>query len=388
MVVFQAVPQDSEESGAVGVGKKSMSWLRQLIGIAVIAALAAGSWFLLSGSDAADTAGRGGRPGGADGGAPVVTEPVVLTNADQTLRAIGTADAVRSVTLYPASNGEVALVLFSAGETVAAGDPLLALDADEEELALDLARIQMEEQQRTVARNEQLAPSGAVAASALQTARSALAEAQNRLAGAELALERRTLLAPFSGVMGLTEIVEGDRVTTTTPIATIDDRSALIIDFEVPERFAAQVSLNLPVAATTPALPGQVFDGRISALDSRLDPETRTLPVQATIPNPDDRLRAGLSFAVELRFAGTSHPSVPEMAVQWSRDGAFVWRIVDGIAERVPITVIERADGRIIADGNLVEGDRIVVEGTQRMRDGREVEEIVAPEATAEGTGA
>lgn len=365
-----------------------MSWLRQVIGVAVIAALAAGAWVLLSGSNASDSSGAGGRPGGGGGGAPVVTEPVVFTNADQTLRAIGTADAARSVTLYPASNGEVALVLFSAGEMVTAGDPLLALDADEEELALELARIQMEEQQRTVARNEQLAPSGAVAASALQTARSALAEAQNRLAGAELALERRTLLAPFSGVMGLTEIVEGDRVTTTTPIATIDDRSALIIDFEVPERFAAQVSLNLAVAANTPALPGQVFAGRISALDSRLDPETRTLPVQATIPNPDDRLRAGLSFAVELSFAGTSHPSVPEMAVQWSRDGAFVWRIVDGIAERVPITVIERADGRIIADGDLVEGDRIVVEGTQRMRDGREVEELAAPEATVEGTGA
>lgn len=365
-----------------------MTWLRQIIGVAVVVALAAGGWVLFSGNDAQEgAAGRGpGRGGG--GGAPVVTEAVTMASTGSSLRAIGTAQAQRSVTLYPAVAGEVEIVLFTAGDRVEPGDALLALDDDEEVLALDLARIQMEEQQRTVARNDQLTPSGAVSASTAQAARSALAEARNRYAAAELALERRTLIAPFGGVMGLTDIVEGDRVTTSTAIATIDDRSALLIDFEVPERFAARVSLGQEVSATTSALPGESFNGRVTALDSRLIAETRTLPVQATIPNAADQLRAGLSFAVTLTFPDTIRPSVAELAVQWSRDGAYVWRITDGRAEAVPVTLVERSGGRVIVEGPLAEGDRIVVEGTQRMRDGREVEEAATGEPALPEAGA
>ncbi|MGF1625503.1 MAG: efflux RND transporter periplasmic adaptor subunit [Alphaproteobacteria bacterium] len=357
-------------------------WLRQILGVLVVAALAAGGWLLLSPSDTNDGGSAGTASGpGRGGGAPVVTDAVTMAESGQSLRAIGTAEAVRSVTLYPAVSGEVRIVLFAAGEAVEPGDPLLALDDEEEQLAVGLARIQMEEQQRVVARNEQLAPSGAVPASVAQSAQAQLAEARNRLAAAELALERRTLLAPFGGVMGLTGIAEGDRVTPTTPIATIDDRSSLLISFEVPERYAAQVAIGQTVAATTSALPGAVFEGRISALDSRLDPGTRTLVVQATIPNVDDRLRAGLSFAVDLAFASTSLPSVPEMAVQWSRDGAFVWRIVDGTAERVPVSLVERTAGRVMVNAALAAGDRVVVEGTQRMREGRAVVEAMADTA-------
>lgn len=362
-----------------------MGWLRQIIGVLVVATIGAAGWYFWF-RPAADAPGTAGGPGGfagASAAAPVVTEAVTLAAAGQTLRAIGTAEAVRSVTLYPAVGGEVAIVLFTAGQMVEAGEPLLALDDDEEQLAVQLARIQVEEQERVVARNDQLAPSGAVPASVAQTARAQLAEARNRLAAAELALERRTVLAPFDGVIGLTNIHEGDRITPTTPIATLDDRSSLLVTFEVPERFAAQVSLGQPVAATTPARPGQVFEGRISALDSRLDPVTRTLRVQATIPNADDQLRAGLSFAVELTFASTLHPSVPEMAVQWSRDGAFVWRVTDGIAEQVPVSLVERSAGRVLVDGPLAEGDRVVVEGTQRMRPGRQV--VEAPAGTEPG---
>lgn len=365
-----------------------MTWLRQIIGVAVVVALAAGGWVLFSGSDAQEGgAGRGPGRGGS-GGAPVVTEAVTMASTGSSLRAIGTAQAQRSVTLYPAVAGEVEIVLFTAGDRVEPGDALLALDDDEEVLALDLARIQMEEQQRTVARNDQLTPSGAVSASTAQAARSALAEARNRYAAAELALERRTLIAPFGGVMGLTDIVEGDRVTTSTAIATIDDRSALLIDFEVPERFAARVSLGQEVSAATAALPGEVFSGRVTALDSRLIAETRTLPVQATIPNTADQLRAGLSFAVTLTFPDTIRPSVAEMAVQWSRDGAYVWRVIDGKAERVPVTLVERSGGRVIVEGPLAEGDRIVIEGTQRMRDGREVEEAATGEPALPEAGA
>ncbi|MEZ5668714.1 MAG: efflux RND transporter periplasmic adaptor subunit [Alphaproteobacteria bacterium] len=355
---------------------RAASWWRQLVGVAVIGGLGAAGWLLFEPPSGDEDGGAGAQQrGGRGGGAPVVTAPVALASAGQILRAVGTGEALRSVTLFPAAAGEVEIVLFTAGEAVQSGDPLIALDDAEEALAVELARLQVQEQERTVARNDQLLPSGAVSSSAAQSARTALAEARNRLAAAELALERRTLLAPFAGVMGLTDVAEGDRVTTTTEIATIDDRSALLIRFEVPERFAAQVALGQDVRAETTAMPGTVFAGRITAIDSRLDPESRTLPVQATLPNPDDRLRAGMSFAVTMAFAEAQYPGVPEMAVQWSRDGPYVWRVADGTVEQVPVSLVERTAGTILVDGALVAGDRVVVEGTQRLRPGRPVEE-------------
>jgi Membrane-fusion protein len=113
----------------------------------------------------------------------------------------------------------------------------------------------------------------------------------------------------------------------------------------------------------------------VVALDSRLDVNSRTARVRVALPNPDDALRPGASFAVRLELPGDVHPVVPELAVQFSRGDVYVWRVVDGAAEKVEARLVGRRDGDVLLDGPLQPGDRVVVEGAQRLSPGRAVSE-------------
>ena len=146
-------------------------------------------------------------------------------------------------------------------------------------------------------------------------------------------------------------------------------------------------------------MPDQRFSGTVSQLGSRIDAVSRTLRVEATIPNNDDVIRPGTSFEVELTFTGKPYPSVREVSVLWSRDGAYLWRAVskpgkDGTpqnrAEKVFVSIVRRDRGRILVDGPLSAEDRIIVEGVQSLRPNQRIEAIpfasFAPEEAAAGT--
>jgi RND family efflux transporter MFP subunit len=189
-----------------------------------------------------------------------------------------------------------------------------------------------------------------------------------------VALERRTVEAPFDGVVGFSDVERGDRATETTLITTLDDPSAILIDFDVPEAVAGRVEPGDAVTATTWSFPGEPFTGTVTAVGSRIDPETRSLRTRARISNPDDRLRTGMSFEVQLDLPGEILPSMPEIALQWGREGSYVWTVRDGKVEREPVVVRRRTGGRVLAEAELTDDDVVVIEGTMRLRDGLAVD--------------
>lgn len=369
-----------------------MSIARQLLVLAGLAALLIVGWFgatTLFGREGDGTGGEGPAEEAAVP-APVIVEEVRFASDAAILEAVGTGAARAAVELYPESAGRVTEVSFVAGQDVEAGDPLLRLDAEEEELAVELAQVHIDDARQRLDRYERAAPSGAVSTGEVDAARTDLSAARVELAQAELALRRRTLVAPFSGVTGIPEVDVGDRVTEATVVGTLDDRSTLLVGFEVPEAFAYGVEEGRELTLTTWARPGESFTGDVESIGSRLDEVSRTLRVRAAVPNEDDRLRPGMSFSIRLPLAGDRFPSVPAIAVQWDRDGAFVWRIVDATAERVFASVLKRSEGWVLLDAPLEAGDLVVVEGVQRLRPGREVEvvedEVVADAGTRHGT--
>lgn len=309
--------------------------------------------------------------------APVIVMPVGLASNAAVVEAVGTGDAAKAVTLYPEASGQVTEILFRAGNPVEQGDPLMRLDSEDEELAVDLARVRLQDAHQQLDRYENTAPSGAVSTSEVDQARTAVSAARIELAQAELALRKRTLEAPFDGVVGIPEVSAGDRVSTSTVIATLDDRSTLLVDFEVPEAFARSVREGGPIAATTWAMPGRQFEGVVDSVASRIDGQTRTLRVRGRIDNKDGLLRTGMSFTIRLPLQGERLPSVPSIAVQWDRRGAYVWRVVDGEAERVDVDVVKREDQWILVEAPLSPEDRVVVEGVQRLHAGRAVDATV-----------
>ena len=361
-----------------------MSLFKQLLALLVIAAVGVAAWYsdgfgLLGESDgnaqSAATAGPSQNP------PPVVVQGARLQSDAAIVEAVGTGAAIQGVTIYPETAGEVREVLFSAGERVERDTPLLRLDDEDELLAEQLAKIRLQEARQQLNRYERAAPSGAVSASEVDTARTDVEAAKVELSRGELALRKRTVRAPFAGVLGIPEVDPGDRVTESTAIATLDDRSSLLVSFEVPEAYAYGIEVGQEIEATTWARPGESFTGVVDSTAARIDPVTRTLTVRARIPNSDDRLRSGMSFVIRVPIGGERLPSVPSVSVQWQREGAYVWRITpQNTAEKVAIDVRKRSETWVLVEAEIAEGDRIVVEGVQRMREGIPVE--VRPEAT------
>lgn len=366
-------------------------WKQMIVSLVVLAVAAAGwiyffpssgavlarlgiDWVPLATAEAPAQQERTGRGGG--GGGPeqaVVTEPVSSGTINDRLNAIGTGRAANTVSVRPFSSGRIVEIGVSSGQQIEQGDVIARLDSETEEIAADRARLSLEDARRRLERVEQLRASNTASAVQLTEAELAVRNAELAVRDAELALTRRTIRAPIRGVVGILPVTRGNFVDTSTEVATIDDRSSILVDFWAAERFAGQIEVGMPLTASSIARPGEVFEGTVSALDNRIDAESRTLRVEARVTNSDDRLRAGMSFQVTMRFAGDSYASVNPLAVQWGADGAFVWAVREGLAVRTPVRIIQRNTESILVEAEFQNGDEVVTEGVHAVREGAPV---------------
>lgn len=323
--------------------------------------------------------GRKGRKGdGAADPIPVIVAPVTEASDGVALELLGTGSARKSVTVYAPVAGEVAQVLFKPGKAVRAGDVLLRLVDRHERLAVDLADAKVSAARVMHIRYEATRGTGAVPDTVSDEARASLRSAEIELAQAREALSDRVVRAPFTGTPGLAAVEVGERIDTDTVLTTLDDRGELHIDVEIPEAYLTRVSVGQPVRALSPAHPGHRFEGQVIEIDSRVDPVTRQIKVRAALPNKDDRLRSGMSFQLQLDLPGERRLSVPELALQWGREGSFVWVVRQGKALQVPARAVQRQNSRVLVESNLTTQDVVVVEGVQRMREGRAVKVVGA----------
>ena len=300
----------------------------------------------------------------------VIAEPVRFERAGTRVEAVGTSRAVLSAELHAAASGEVVAVNFEPGQFVKQGEVLVELDSREERLAVNLAEVKLEDAERLYERYLRSSDSGAVLPTTLDAARTAMETARLELDKARIDLADRSIKAVFDGYVGVSEVDPGDRVGPETMITTLDDRSSLLVNFEVPEAYIGELGVGETIRLETwsksmPALEGEVVD-----IGSRIDPRNRTFVARARVENSDDLLRPGMSFRVTADVEGDRYAVVAETSVLWGADGAFVWSIIDGKATRTPVRVIQRREGRVLIDGDLDAGGIVVVEGTQNMRDG------------------
>lgn len=314
----------------------------------------------------------------------VITRAVARATINDKLSAIGTGRANSSVTVTPYESGRLVDIAVASGMVVKAGDEIARLDSDAEEIAVDRARVAVTDAKAKLDRAEALRARNAATAVQVSDAQLEVTNAELALRAAELALARRSILSPIDGIVGILPVEAGNYVTSSTAIVTIDDRSQIIIDFWVPERYASAIRVGEPVGATPIARPSETFEGVVSQVDNRLDEQSRTLLVRARIPNRDDTLRAGMSFQITMRFAGDSYPSVDPLAIQWGTDGSFVWSVRNGKAERVPVRIIQRNTENVLVEAALQDGDSVVTEGIHAVREGADV--LVAGQPPAAST--
>ena len=333
------------------------------------------------------TAGQQARPGAGQGQARapggggrggnrtpvIVTAPATMGTINDQLSAIGEGAAARSATIVSPAAGTLLELAAAPGDMVAAGAVIGRLDAEAEQIAYERAKLAEADAAAALARIRELANVNNATTVQVTAAELNARNAELELQAADLALQRRTITTPVAGRVGLFQVSAGNAVTGQTVVTTVEDTSSILISFWVPERYASSVVPGMPLTASAVALPGESIVGEVTAVDNRIDPTSRTLQVQAEVPNEDGRLRPGMSFSVTMAFAGESFPSVDPLAIQWSADGAFLWRYAEGKVERVPVSIIQRNSDGVLVSADLAEGDQVVVQGIQQLTAGAEV---------------
>lgn len=317
-----------------------------------------------------------GAKGPGKGAPPAPVEVVTLqpVRVQEDVTAVGSLRANQSVMMRTEVTGRVAAIGFRDGQPVKRGQLLIGLDASLNEAEVAQARAELALAQSNLKRTEDLAKKNFVSGSAQDQAESNVAVLQARLQLAEARLSKMRVLAPFDGVVGIRTVNVGDVLRDGTDIVNIEDIKTLKVDFRVPERLFTQLKVGLPVEVMTDALPGATYRGAIEAINPRIDANGRSLELRASLGNSDGRLRPGM-FA-RVRVIVGDRPDaflVPEEAIVPQGDSFFVFRVVEGRAQRVPVRLGVRREGKVELLDNVRAGDRIVVAGMRVQRDGQPV---------------
>ena len=336
--------------------------------------------------EAAGGPGKGG-PGGGRGDRPVPVTTVRLQpeSFTDTLIAIGTVKARESVTVTAKVSEIVQTVHFDSGQEVRAGAPLVTLSDRQQQAALNEAQANASEADRLLRRQSELVQQQLIARAQVDNQRAARDAAQARVAQIRAQLADRVVRAPFSGVLGLRQVSPGALVTPGTPIATLDDISRVYVDFPLPESQLSRVGPGQRIDARAVAYPDQRFEGTVQTVDARIDPATRAVQVRADLPNPQRLLRPGMLINVEMSGATRSALLLPEIAVTQVGRDSYVFRVgKDDAVEQVKVVVAARRAGKAEIVEGLAAGDRVVVDGTGKLKPGDRISEAAA-KAPADG---
>lgn len=301
----------------------------------------------------------------------VLVEQLSFEYETTLIEAVGTAQAKRSVTLFASVSDEVTQVNFLPGQMVKKDDVLIALDSRLQDVAIERAEIQVEEAQRNLNRLKTSVARGAVAERDLDDADTALKLAMVSFQEAKENKADRSVRAPFAGVVGLTEVEVGDRISPQTEITTLDDREQLFVNFVVPELAVAYLMTKPDVELQPWTDRTLSLIAKIGQVDSRVNTEDRTIRARALLDNLSDQYRPGMSFRVSLTLVGERYVAIPEAALSWGATGAFVWLSDNAKAKRVEVEVQQRMRGRILVSGDLRDGQPLIIEGIQGLREGQ-----------------
>ncbi len=307
---------------------------------------------------------------GTDTGAiGVAVSPVRQGLVVQRTESVGTARAREAVTVTTRVSGIIAAIRFEEGQTVRAGQELIALDTGQPQAELDQARALSDDARTQLVRARQLRASQAVSEARIDQLEALARQAEGRVRQAEAKLAEMRVIAPFDGRVGIRQVSLGALVPPGTVVTTLDDTSRIRVEFFVPEVFSAQVREGMLVQAGSPAFGDRRFTGVVAVVDTRIDPATRAVKLIGEFDNADGAIRPGLFMTVALTLDRREQALiVSENAIDPIADKAFVFVIRNGIAVRQEVRLGTRLLGEVEVLSGLAAGEPVVVRGLQRLR--------------------
>lgn len=316
--------------------------------------------------------GAGGERGGRErGGGPVlvVLGPVETREFADIIEAVGTAKANESVDITAKSADTVGKLNFSDGQKVEKGFVIAEMTSREQSADLGAARAALAEAEKTFKRISDLSRKGFATRAQLDGALAARDAAAARVKALDSRVSDRLMRAPFGGVLGLRRVSVGSLVRPGDVITTLDDISLIKLDFTVPEAFVGSLQMNSTVKVAVAAYPGRTFEGKVAGIDTRVDPVSRAVAVRAEIANADGVLKPGMLMTVNLITNQRNILAVPEEALVPLESKQYVYLVTpDRKAERREIKIGARQPGFAEVLSGLKAGDKVVVEGTLKLR--------------------
>jgi membrane fusion protein (multidrug efflux system) len=296
------------------------------------------------------------------------------------IKAVGSTAAVQGVTVSTDQPGIVTKINFESGQHVKEGDLLVQLDISQEEAQLRSALAQQKLASLNLQRQQNLIKSKVSAQSELDTAQAEFDQATARVYEAKSAVDKKTIRAPFSGVLGIRMVNLGQYLQSGAQVAPLQSLDPIYVNFWVPQQCLSQVRAGLPVKIRAEGH-AEPFEGKINAVDSVVDEATRNIRVQATIPNPQGILRAGMFVNAEVPLPQKErHVVIPNTSVQYAPYGDTVYIIEPAKDEKSPRTVRQQVvkigesygDKVTILDG-VKAGEEVVTSGGFKLRQGSAV---------------
>jgi multidrug efflux system membrane fusion protein len=314
-----------------------------------------------------------------------ISAAVVTTEAvPRFATGIGSVTAVHQVTINPEVGGRVTKIFFEPGASVKAGDPLVQLNDAPERGDLASYEAQARWAQTTLERSSQLAQRQFEARETVDQKQSQLDQARAMMIKTEAVIAQKLIRAPFSGQLGTRQVEVGQYLTPGARIVTLTDLSTLYVNFTLPSQMRSQISVGQRVNVTADAFPGRNFSAEITTIEPQISADTRTMTVQATMPNPDNALLPGMfvNAAVVLPL----QPDVmvlPETAVDYTLYGDSVYVIrEDGKdangkpilkAVRTPVKTGARVGGKVAILEGVEPGEQVIAAGQVKVQNGAQV---------------
>lgn len=299
---------------------------------------------------------------------------VIAAPLSEQVTAIGTLLSNEAVTVSSEIPGRLKEIHFTEGEPVEKGAPLFTLDDSVYRAQLADAEAKLKLAEQTHQRTSQLFKNKYATAQSADEATSNLAVSTATVDLARVQLEKTRIVAPFSGIVGLRHVSAGEYITSGQALVNLEAIDPVKADFRVPERFLPAIRVGQTIRIKVDAYPDDTFEGKVYAIDPRLDIAGRSLLVRALVPNKDQRLRPGLFARVTVLLQLKEDAlSVPEAAIVPQGDAQYVFKIVNGKATLTKVVIGTRREGRVeIVDG-LSAGDEVVTAGQLKIRDGSAV---------------
>jgi membrane fusion protein, multidrug efflux system len=301
-----------------------------------------------------------------------------------TMSVIGTMEAVHGVMVSADLPGTVDKINFESGQSVHAGDVLVELDTRQERAQLAALEAQRDLASANYARMKQLVNEGVISRMEYDQATAQQKQTDANVAEVRATIERKTIRAPFSGILGIRKVNLGQYLAAGNAIVQLQSLTPIYVDFGVPQQTAGQVRVGGNVHVTSENLAGLAFTGHVTALDSVVDETTRNVQVQATLANPEGKLKPGMFVQVELSFGANRQViALPASAISYAPYGDSVFIITElkdpkgqtyrGVRQQFVKIEGSRGDQVAIVSG-VNPGDEVVTSGVFKLRNGAAVQ--------------